>query len=178
MQILELIWIQNWFVYYEHMVQKWRFWCMRLQHLKITMRSSGFHHLCVKMRLRRANYGIDMDPKLIGLLWTYDAKKWPFQCLRLQNLDCYISLPRFLPSLPPLLTGGCLITIPRPPPIVIDVPNWNNKMLPYTCVCIHIYIYIYLLDQDGAVRVDLRLDEGQRPAHAARVPHIYIYIYI
>ena len=27
------------------------------------------------MRLRRANYGIDMDPKLIGLLYKYDAKK-------------------------------------------------------------------------------------------------------
>ena len=45
---------------------------MRLQHLKITMRSSGFHHLCVKMRLRRANYGIDMDQQLIGLLRTSD----------------------------------------------------------------------------------------------------------
>ena len=38
------------------------------------MRSSGFHHLCVIMRLRPANSGIDMDPKLIGLLRTSDAK--------------------------------------------------------------------------------------------------------
>ena len=45
-----------------------------LQNLKIRMRSSGFHHLYVKMRLRRANSGIDMGPRLFGLLWTYDAK--------------------------------------------------------------------------------------------------------
>ena len=38
------------------------------------MRSSGFHHLYVIMRLQRANSGIDMDPKLIGLLLKSDAK--------------------------------------------------------------------------------------------------------
>ena len=38
------------------------------------MRSSGFHHLYVIMRLRRANSGIDMDQRLIGLLRTSDAK--------------------------------------------------------------------------------------------------------
>ena len=38
------------------------------------MLNYGFHHLYIKMRLRRANSGIDMDPKVIGLLCTSDAK--------------------------------------------------------------------------------------------------------
>ena len=46
------------------------------------------------MRLRRANYGIDMDPKLIGVLYKSDANKKsdPFIAwgLNISNLGCLI----------------------------------------------------------------------------------------
>ena len=42
--------------------------------INFRMRSSGFHHLCVKMRLRRANSGIDMDQQLIDSLRKSGAK--------------------------------------------------------------------------------------------------------
>ena len=41
---------------------------------QIRMRSGGCHHLYVVMRLRRANYGIDMDQQLIDSLRNSGAK--------------------------------------------------------------------------------------------------------
>ena len=49
------------------------FWCLRPQHLKIRILSSGFHQLGINMRLRRANSGV-----LIDSLHKSGAKKWPF----------------------------------------------------------------------------------------------------
>ena len=44
------------------------------KYIKFRMLNNGFHHLYIIMRLRRADSGIDMDPKLIGLLCKSDAK--------------------------------------------------------------------------------------------------------
>ena len=99
------------------------------------------------MRLRRANSGIDMDQKLMGSLWQSDANKWPFYCLRPQHLDFHISLPRFLPSLPPFcLQRGVCQQFRAPPPLLQSTSQKIIKItLPYVClyVCICIYIYIY-----------------------------------
>ena len=130
---------------------KWPFHCLRPQHLKFRMLHNGFHHLYIKMRLRRANYGIVMDPKLIALLCKSDAKKLPLLVPE-ASTSWFISLPRFLPSLPPsvyrgvtdnnspppycvppalCLQGGVCQQFRPPPPIVVDVPSNNWKNTPY-----------------------------------------------
>ena len=111
------------------------------KHLKITMRSSGFHHLHVKMRLRHANSGLIWIQNYWFIMNIWCKQHDPFSAWGFKILIYIFHYPGSrLPS-PPLFIGGCLITIPRPPPIVIDVPNWNKKRP----LCIYIYIYIYRL---------------------------------
>ena len=69
------------------------FWCLRPQNLKFRMLHNGFHHSYIKMRLRPANSGIDMDPKPIGLLCQSDAKQsdtFTAWGRKISNLGCFI----------------------------------------------------------------------------------------
>ena len=75
-----------------NMMHKYLFRCLRLQHLKITMLSNGFHHLYVIMRLRHANSGIDMDQTLIGFIMNIWCKSDAFDAwgFKLSKLGCLV----------------------------------------------------------------------------------------
>ena len=93
------------------------------------MLNNGFHHLYVIVRLRPANSGIDMDPKLIGLSWTSSAKVTLLVPEASKSQMLYFTTP--VPAFPPALClqggVGCLITIPRPPPLLLSTSRIGIK---------------------------------------------------
>ena len=91
------------------------------------------------MRLRHANSGLIWIQNWLWFIMNIWCKSDPFSAWGFKILICLFHYPgSCLP--PPLFTGGCPITIPRPP-LLLSTSRIGIKKWP---LYIYIYIYIYM----------------------------------